>query len=517
MMAGLWSRAASVVSAVSAFSRAKSGASKAAFSRTASAATQNERQAEMDGEDAAAVEEMAAAEEARQRQEQERSENVAAEEDAGDVPSSMSPIRPKTGARPIHAEFSEMLHLGDDVLDADSVASETEHDAERATFEAEKRARGDESQLQSGATGRIQTPFDEWMSCNERTRPSTMEGVAAEVAKLAQLRDAGECSVLEYETAKEQLLSRFAYSRTYLGKGKWEDRLVDTSTMIYTPKGWVDASNARPKTVESTAAASGLQWRNIGPQEPVGCEQLHDPSGELAASLQITVEFGEEDWALFGITKLRMDHYIKSGNSYFMPRACTPVAEVKEDALDADWSEERKMQEQEAARLRQEAAEEEHRRNAAVEVDAGDVPSFMSPIRPKTGARPIRADFNQVLNLDGDAADSVASDTEEDTPMYASTGAQRPRSQGVSFFNVESDKDRARGDLSPCISSQGLDGVSLSTSMMGSKDNAVGSGDCTDSPTLNQSGSESSRPMTGASTASSRPSGRRMTPADKKR
>ena len=515
-MAGLWSRAASVVSAVSAFSRAKSGASKAAFSRTASAATQDERQAEMDGEDAAAVEEMAAAEEARQRQEQERSENVAAEEDAGDV-SELYETRPKTGARPIHAEFSEMLHLGDDVLDADSVASETEHDAERATFEAEKRARGDESQLQSGATGRIQTPFDEWMSCNERTRPSTMEGVAAEVAKLAQLRDAGECSVLEYETAKEQLLSRFAYSRTYLGKGKWEDRLVDTSTMIYTPKGWVDASNARPKTVESTAAASGLQWRNIGPQEPVGCEQLHDPSGELAASLQITVEFGEEDWALFGITKLRMDHYIKSGNSYFMPRACTPVAEVKEDALDADWSEERKMQEQEAARLRQEAAEEEHRRNAAVEVDAGDVPSFMSPIRPKTGARPIRADFNQVLNLDGDAADSVASDTEEDTPIYASTGAQRPRSQGVSFFNVESDKDRARGDLSPCISSQGLDGVSLSTSMMGSKDNAVGSGDCTDSPTLNQSGSESSRPMTGASTASSRPSGRRMTPADKKR
>ena len=61
----------------------------------------------------------------------------------------------------------------------------------------------------------------------------------------------------------------------------------------------------------------GLKWRKIGDEKPSAGEELTNEG--LESSLASKTEFTKEQWAAFGITALRMDHFIKSGASYFRP------------------------------------------------------------------------------------------------------------------------------------------------------------------------------------------------------
>ena len=54
--------------------------------------------------------------------------------------------------------------------------------------------------------------------------------------------------------------------------------------------------------------------------EPSKPEEGADLSNAaLADALKEKTEFSTEEWAVFGITALHLDHFIKSDNSYYMP------------------------------------------------------------------------------------------------------------------------------------------------------------------------------------------------------
>jgi len=63
--------------------------------------------------------------------------------------------------------------------------------------------------------------------------------------------------------------------------------------------------------------ASGLEWIDMGLEAPMdGCPLNHP---QLAQALAMKTVFKPQEWAAFGIRKLRMDHFILSGNSCFRP------------------------------------------------------------------------------------------------------------------------------------------------------------------------------------------------------
>ena len=61
----------------------------------------------------------------------------------------------------------------------------------------------------------------------------------------------------------------------------------------------------------------GLKWRRVGPTKPSTGQNL--TNDELSQALQSNATFTQEEWATFGITDLRVDDCIKSGDSYFRP------------------------------------------------------------------------------------------------------------------------------------------------------------------------------------------------------
>ena len=63
--------------------------------------------------------------------------------------------------------------------------------------------------------------------------------------------------------------------------------------------------------------ASGLKWRNVGKIRPSVGEELMNP--RLDEALQSKLEFDEKEWQLFGISEVRMGHFIASGGSFFQP------------------------------------------------------------------------------------------------------------------------------------------------------------------------------------------------------
>ena len=93
-----------------------------------------------------------------------------------------------------------------------------------------------------------------------------------------------------------------------------------------------------PKTPEKLA--SGLNWENIGKTLPTVGEKLENTAlsqqlqkkalaqatlrtqsaaGRLEAMDSSSLHFTEDEWREFGIARLRSDHFIKAGTSYFRP------------------------------------------------------------------------------------------------------------------------------------------------------------------------------------------------------
>ena len=60
---------------------------------------------------------------------------------------------------------------------------------------------------------------------------------------------------------------------------------------------------------------TGLHWKAIGAAKPARGQELTDQ--KLAERLQLQTSFSEAEWADLGIKSLPMDHFIKSGDTYF--------------------------------------------------------------------------------------------------------------------------------------------------------------------------------------------------------
>ena len=73
-------------------------------------------------------------------------------------------------------------------------------------------------------------------------------------------------------------------------------------------------------------SASGLHWKEAGRTVPTHGRDL--ANAELAEALRHRSSFEQREWDAFGIEDLRMDDYIKVGETYFRP------AEVRGDVLD---------------------------------------------------------------------------------------------------------------------------------------------------------------------------------------
>ena len=80
---------------------------------------------------------------------------------------------------------------------------------------------------------------------------------------------------------------------------------------------------------ESFARAFGLRWRSIGTERPLHGKTL--THAKLAESLEYKIEFTRAEWAAFGISGLRVDHYIES---MIAGRPCffQPVERLLEDS-----------------------------------------------------------------------------------------------------------------------------------------------------------------------------------------
>ena len=71
-------------------------------------------------------------------------------------------------------------------------------------------------------------------------------------------------------------------------------------------------------TVEcSGTLASGLKWLKAGDTRPANGRDLEN--AKLAETLMSKTGFTQQEWDAFGITDLRMDHFVKVGESYFKP------------------------------------------------------------------------------------------------------------------------------------------------------------------------------------------------------
>ena len=72
-----------------------------------------------------------------------------------------------------------------------------------------------------------------------------------------------------------------------------------------------DGGYARP------SLATGRKWKLSEPNKPEEGVELSNAA--LADALKEKTEFSAEEWAAFGIAALHLDHFIKSGNSFYSP------------------------------------------------------------------------------------------------------------------------------------------------------------------------------------------------------
>ena len=115
----------------------------------------------------------------------------------------------------------------------------------------------------------------------------------------------------------------------YLGDGQEFSLLVDVVTFTrgngkWFYAGYIFVTNKHSSCLSSTKVEqkgsveglpSGLTWKEIGVTQPSEGEELTN-SG-LSTALLSKTEFNQQEWEAFGISDLRVEHFIKSGISYF--------------------------------------------------------------------------------------------------------------------------------------------------------------------------------------------------------
>ena len=99
------------------------------------------------------------------------------------------------------------------------------------------------------------------------------------------------------------------------------DQLVEYATRFFGFNGGccvADAVKHLEKVLEERGAApSGLKWQNVGPTRPNNSQEMDH--FQLREALQGKTAFTQQEWDGFGITTLRMDHFVKGGDNYFKP------------------------------------------------------------------------------------------------------------------------------------------------------------------------------------------------------
>ena len=66
--------------------------------------------------------------------------------------------------------------------------------------------------------------------------------------------------------------------------------------------------------------ASSLEWDNVGEEEPSEGRQLNEEHEKLRTAQGIKTNFTQTEWDDFGITDLRVAHFVRSGAHYFKLR-----------------------------------------------------------------------------------------------------------------------------------------------------------------------------------------------------
>ena len=68
----------------------------------------------------------------------------------------------------------------------------------------------------------------------------------------------------------------------------------------------------------TSARVTGLEWTELREPPTHGIEVIHE---ELADALKVKMSFEPAEWVAFGVTGLRADHFVRSGDIYFRPGA----------------------------------------------------------------------------------------------------------------------------------------------------------------------------------------------------
>ena len=135
-----------------------------------------------------------------------------------------------------------------------------------------------------------------------------------------------------YETARTCVEGGFKHDiDKRVHNEKWERRHAETYTLLSSvhARGPMARALAQKKSEFAVSAyalmdalrsrvegASGLKWQDAGAKPPGGHELVNE---QLAEALETKTEFTPQEWGGFGVSGLRMKHFIRAGNTHFRP------------------------------------------------------------------------------------------------------------------------------------------------------------------------------------------------------
>jgi len=177
---------------------------------------------------------------------------------------------------------------------------------------------------------------DEWNENGKRgsQRPITLSDFTANTPQYKDTREKSALSDEQVETAARELQFFYTSCKAYGPATNLRDvfKVLHPQTVLMlgaTSVNDVCKNGAIPERVlinldlclrhafPETYPTSGAEWRNIGEEKPSEGTELTNDALSVALLHKTRFSGSEED--VFRIEDLRMDHFIKSGTSYFQP------------------------------------------------------------------------------------------------------------------------------------------------------------------------------------------------------
>jgi hypothetical protein len=113
---------------------------------------------------------------------------------------------------------------------------------------------------------------------------------------------------------------------------KWLDAVGTKTSIKIQQQSRIISVFPRHFATSGRSTASGLQWKENGSTKPTQGRELSN--SKLANALMSTTTFTQEEWQSFGIHRLRLVDFIRSGDSYFKPAAIVRVEVSISDGQD---------------------------------------------------------------------------------------------------------------------------------------------------------------------------------------